>query len=106
MKTVEIYTEAEDSTRDNRKETGRGIVKYDSSKQYVFVDFPDEEVKGKIMKYLNTLREYKIPESQGIDDFRTELKLPTESTMYLELALNALWAHTGVFVDWSTEKEE
>lgn len=43
---------------------------------------------------------------QGIDDCRIEKKLPTESTMYLELALNTLWAHTGVFVDWSTEKEE
>ncbi len=106
MKTVEIYTEAEDSTRENRKETGRGTVKYDPKKQSVFVDFPDEEVTGKIMEYLNTPREYKIPESQGIDDYRIEKKLPTESTMYLELALNTLWARTGVFVDWSTEKED
>jgi len=101
MKIVEIYTESDD-----KKELARGTVKYDPKKQRVIVDFPDREVVSRIMLYLTTPREYRIPESQVIDDYREEMKMPTTSNMHMDLALCTLWARTGVYVDWSKEREE
>jgi thermostable 8-oxoguanine DNA glycosylase len=72
----------------------------------MLVVFPSPGVEKAIVKYLTTKREYKIPESNRIDDYRIDKELPTRNRMYFELALCTLYAETGVFVDWSTLKEE
>lgn len=97
---VEIYTEKERNVEDKR-----GAVVYDVANQTVFVEFPDEELQKKVDTYLHTQRTYQIPVSQEIDDVRIDVRYPYESKMYMELALNTLWARTGVFVDWSTQEE-
>ena len=53
---------------------------------------------------MTTEREYKIPESNVIDDYRVERKVPTESEMHFELALCNLHANTGVWVRWDKEE--
>ena len=36
------------------------------------VDFPNAKINRRVVKYLNTPREYWIPESPQIDDYRVE----------------------------------
>jgi hypothetical protein len=64
------------------------------------VVFPDKKVRAQIKRYLEKEREYRIPESQEIDDFRLERAVPTKSPMHFDLALCTLWANTGVYVIW------
>lgn len=65
------------------------------------VVFPDEDKWREIMDYLATPRECKIPESQKVDDYRTELAYPTDSAMHFSLALSSLYGVTDVKVIWA-----
>lgn len=83
----------------------RGTVKYDEKNKEIFVDFPDEEKRKEILKYLITERTFRIPESQKIDDYREDKARPVENITYLELSLSTLEVNTGIMVDWKTEKK-
>ena len=74
-----------------------GSIEYEDSSPVKFiVSFPDEDVRQKIITYLSTPREYWIPESQRIDDYRVDLESPIASKMYFELALCELKNSVGV----------
>jgi len=64
------------------------------------VSFPDVKKSQEIIKYFTTEREFHIPESQRIDDYRVDKALPTDHITYFELALSTLYANTDVWVEW------
>ena len=83
-----------------------GMVSYDEDTKKIQVHFPDENIRKKIIDYLNTKRVFKIPESNRIDDYREDFVYPNENSMYFDLAMNTLWANTGVFVEWGEEPDD
>ncbi len=80
-----------------------GNVIYDEKTKELEVDLDNTIMKNAVSSYLRTEREYWIPTGDGIDEFRVDKAKPTESLMYMELALSSLWGNTGVWVDWETE---
>lgn len=88
------------------KDGQEGRVKYDETAKQVRVDFPDENDEKAALRHLTRKQEFRIPESQEIDDFRVDKAKPTDERTYMELALCTLFANTGLFVMWDTLKEE
>jgi hypothetical protein len=60
---------------------------------------------GRLALYLTTPRDFTIPESQRIDDFRIDRARPTENRTYMELALCEAFAEAGFWIMWETEEE-
>ncbi len=83
-----------------KKDTSRGWVIYDPKNKYLAVEFPDEALRMKVESYLSAEREYRIPVSQQLDDYRVDKQVPTESLMYMQLALCELYMTLGVWVNW------
>ena len=83
----------------------KGTVSYDEQAKRSQVSFEDGDIRSAVEDYLATEREFNIPESEKIDDYRVDTALPTDSLMYFELAMCSLWSSTGVWVDWSTENK-
>jgi thermostable 8-oxoguanine DNA glycosylase len=50
--------------------------------------------------------EFRIPESNRVDDFRIDRVRPTKNRTYMELALCTLFANTGFWVYWGTLRED
>ena len=86
-------------TRDGR----RGSVEYDAASRAVRVEF--DGPRAAVERHLTAPREFRIPESNGVDDFRTETARPTESRTHVELALCTLYEETGFWVEWETLKD-
>lgn len=82
----------------------KGWIQYDAEKRKVTVEHPDESVRKAVTRYLSSPREYWIPESDRIDDYRKETKRPTESTMHMDLALSGGFYVTGAQVLWDKRK--
>ena len=61
------------------------------------INFPDDKRK-EIEKYLNTIREYRIPESNRIDDYRIDKAKPIDGLTYFQLAMSTLHFNTKVWV--------
>ena len=78
----------------------KGIVIYDIDNKTITIDF-DHSKKKEVKKYLAKKREFKIPESQKIDDYRIDKAYPKDSQTYFELAMCELYTHTDVWADWS-----
>jgi len=82
------------------KDGKEGTIEYSEEDKTPKIKFPDSQVVSDIMKHLTTEREFRIPESQRIDDYRIDKVVPTTNEMYFSLALCTLWANTNVFVGW------
>jgi hypothetical protein len=82
------------------KDGRRGMVEYDEAASRVTVTF--DGPAGAAVAHLTEPREFQVPESQRIDDYRVETARPTDSRMHMELALCELYAETGFWVDWET----
>lgn len=82
-----------------------GLVSYDTELKTITVEFPDEEVRKGVENYLALEKEFKVPESQQIDDYRVDKAFAKDSLMYFELSMCTLDANTGVFVNWETQNE-
>jgi len=77
-----------------------GLLTYDSENPRGFVvDHPDPDLSAEVRRFLTTRRRYMIPESNRIDDFRTDHVLPVSSEQYLLLALSEMAAEIGV--EWA-----
>jgi len=81
-----------------------GTVRYFEDTKEVEVEHPTAKVSQDVAGYLTKQREFRIPESDDIDDFRVDKAKPTDSLMYMELALCTLYAEIGAWVDWDTEE--
>ena len=82
----------------------RGIITYEEKPKTLEVMFPDSKIKTRILTYLNTKRDYRVPESDNLDDYRVDRRRPIDSLMYLELALNTMYTTIDVRPDWTTQK--
>jgi hypothetical protein len=71
-----------------------GSIIYDDEKSPVEYELLVEKdsSKNRIEKYLKTKREFYIPESDQLDDYRLDTALPTDNGTYFELALSELFA--------------
>ncbi len=79
----------------------KGKIEFDDTKPVNYsVTFPDEKIREQIIQYLNTPQEYRIPESQRIDDFRIDWAKPIDDMMYFDLALCTLYNELDIFVTW------
>lgn len=83
------------------KNNQEGAVNYNPKTKAVVVTFPDAQVVRSVRSHLTRKRKFRIPESKRIDDYRVDNVKPTESTMYMNLALCTLWANTEVTVEWT-----
>ena len=86
--------------------TGVGWVNYDSDTKELYVDFPDENTKIIIENFLTKKRKFIIPIAHDYEDqTREDFVEPTESQMYLELALCTMHANIDVWVNWQKSKD-
>ena len=83
----------------------RGRVEYNESTTEFRVEHPDPEIMKTVTGYLSSVREFRIPESNRINDYREEIRRPTESRMHMELALSGGFYQTGAKVLWETKEE-
>lgn len=83
-----------------RKEGQKGTIEYNSGTKEFAVDFPDTRTVSQINKYLTTKREFRIPESGKIDDYRIDNALPVSNETYFRLALSTLFVNVEVWVEW------
>lgn len=84
------------------RDGNRGFVQYNAGD--VDISFPDKEKARKIKSCLTKKQEFKIPESQRIDDYRVDVVSPTENEDYFLMALSGLAGCSGVVVDWENSK--
>lgn len=83
-----------------KKKVGNIVFEYDEDKdtiQNIQINLPDNKRK-EIEKYLNTEREYRIPESNRIDDYRIDKNKPIDGLTYFQLAMSTLHTKTDVWV--------
>lgn len=83
----------------------KGMVRYWEKEKRAEVSFPFEGVQTAAMNYLTSEREFKIPESDGVDDFRIDQARPVDNRTYFDLAMCSMYSNVGLWVDWSTERE-
>jgi hypothetical protein len=83
-------------------EDKEGRIIYDPENLAGFkVEFSDEAKREEIETYLKSEREFWIPESNEIDDYRIDKARPIDDVVYFELALSSLYGQTRVFVRYS-----
>lgn len=75
-----------------------GYIKYyfDGKKVQWSVHHPDDTIESELAEYFSTPREFRIPESQQIDDYRIDTALPTDDITYFELSLCTLRTYTNI----------
>ena len=85
------------------KDGNKGTIVYDEKTKSVKVTFLDAEVKESITRFLDTVREFRVPreDEEGTLDLVEFVKTkPTEDESYMILGLSNLYAVTGVWVNW------
>ena len=80
-----------------------GQINYDPKTKELNGTFHNESKRLEIINYLTTEMSFKIPESQKIDDYRIDKAQPTESLMYMELALCTMLAKINARPLWNTQ---
>jgi len=87
-------------SRKIRKDGQDGTVEYRPRLKDITVDFPDKKVVATLEKYFSQRRDYKIPQSDQVDDYAVVQAFPYESEMYFDLALCTIFCKFGVYVIW------
>jgi hypothetical protein len=77
-----------------------GEIVYDETTKKVTIDATGDIAE--LEKYLTTVKRFKIPESQTMDDFRIDKAKPTKNKDYFTQALCSCYAHTGFWILWDT----
>lgn len=76
-----------------------GSLEYNDSRPVEFsVSHKDPKVVERVRSHFTTPRQFRVPESQKIDDYRIDFLPPVTSHAYFEQALCVLWANTDVEV--------
>lgn len=79
----------------------QGSITFDPETQKVTVDLQLGQKRNKLVKeFFTTPREFRIPESDQIDDYRVEVKKPIDGEDYFNMAMTELYGATGVYVLW------
>ena len=82
---------------------GQGSLTYEEQEDGTInyrVDTKEAGINSDVERFLDTKREFKIPESNDEDDYRIDVAKPTDELTYFELALSTLYASTGIKVGW------
>ena len=82
-----------------KKDKQKGFIEYNEKSKSIVVFFPDKAVVKEVEKHLTTKRDFKIPESQEIDDYRIDHVAAVENKTYFSLGMSDLFAATNVFVE-------
>jgi len=83
-----------------------GSVLYDSKTKKLTVNFPDENVRDEVEKFLTEKHEYRFLTNSGIlDDYEEVTEYPTYSEFHLCLRLGTLYPNIHVWVDWDSVKD-
>jgi hypothetical protein len=91
---------------DREGSAGIGTVEYDPETKTATISLELGSKQAKQVKdYFNTEREFWIPESQEIDDYRIERAKPVENSEYFRQAMSMLYGVTGVYVLWDAPVE-
>ena len=79
-----------------------GVISYQLKDGRILftVTFPNADIVEDVQQYCTAKRDFKIPESNKIDDFRVDNVSPLAGIVYFELALCELYINTGVWVEW------
>ena len=87
---------------EDREETGVfGTITYNDESKTAEVDLKISKARLATMrKFFTEEMEFRIPQSQEIDDYEEVMAKPVDSQEFFELALSMLWSRTGVFVLW------
>lgn len=80
-----------------------GEITYEEETKVIEV-IGDHPALKKVKRYMGTTREFMIPVSQELDDYRIDKAKPGDQLTYFELALCTLHANTGVWVDWKSQR--
>jgi len=84
-----------------------GRILYDPEDVAGFeIEHPDPEVVKAVRWHFTTKREFRIPESQEIDDFRVDFVLPTTDENYFIMALCLMDAAIDVSWSWPERKRQ
>lgn len=99
MATVELQFEGASATLNYEETESRGPVEFQLTTD-------SEELRNVVTRYFNKKREFWIPESQKIDDYRIDKDVvPTKEFVYFELALMELKGETDINVIWPDDPE-
>lgn len=78
-----------------------GYVQYDQQTQEISVVFPIEQIRSKILDYLNQAHTINTPAPGSIIDFRPGEYLAKESLHSFQTVLTRMWNNIHVHVNWS-----
>lgn len=92
---VSIYT-----GRDKTKNTG--IVYYDEVDHSIMVTHSDIQVRRAVHEYLNTERDFTVPETDQIGSMMLLRKKPCDSISLMEMGLCEMYSTIGVHVNWNS----
>jgi hypothetical protein len=82
-----------------------GVLDYDDSSPVQFsVEHPDPKAVELVRSHFLTPREFRVPESSQIDDYRIDFVEPTRDINYFTQALCELHAATDVDIVWGVRK--
>jgi hypothetical protein len=92
---------------DIKKDGVIGHIEYDfdGTKVQWSVHHPGGTIENELAEYFSTPREYRIPESQRIDDYRIDTALPTDDITYFKLSLCAMGANTSISMVTNGDRE-
>jgi len=87
---------------EDRDRTGRsGTIVYDSKLKKVEINIDiDSKIKKEMQLFFTREREFTIPESNRIDDFRIDKIVPVDNLACFEMAISELYGATGIYVLW------
>jgi hypothetical protein len=87
---------------EDRDETGEsGTIEFDPESKAVVINLPiSDRRKKEIQGFFSTPRDFFIPESDQIDDFRVDSLVPVDDLGYFKMAMSELYGATGVYVVW------
>lgn len=78
-----------------------GTIEYnpETKKIAINLDCPSS-LKKTIQEVLTSEREFWIPESTQIDDYRIDIAAPVSSSDFFRMAMSELYGATGIYVLW------
>lgn len=86
------------------KDKNTGFVYFDEGDHSVMVTHPHIEVRRRVYEYLNTPKEFRVPQSSEVGSMMLIIKKPNESVSLMEMALCEMYSTIGVHVDWNSSE--
>jgi hypothetical protein len=75
-----------------------GKIKWDDSLTVLKIDFPDPAIIKRLLRFFNSPRTYKVPQSDRIDDYTEEEHRPMEDELWFRASLSDLYMELGIYL--------